>query len=64
MSAAADGFSTDEELAGRAGAGYRLAIREPGWLEHRLFKGPDTDINLHGFTVVAEIMARADAAAR
>ena len=30
-------------------AGYRLRIREPGWLEHRLFKGPDTDINLHVF---------------
>ena len=30
-------------------ARYRLRIREPGWLEHRLFKGPDTDINLHVF---------------
>lgn len=28
-------------------AGYRLVIREPGWYEHRVFKGPDTDINLH-----------------
>lgn len=28
-------------------AGYRLTIREPGWFEHRLFKGPDTNINLH-----------------
>ena len=27
--------------------GYRLVIREPDWLEHRLFKGPDTDINMH-----------------
>lgn len=32
-------------------AGYRLRIREPGWHEHRLFKGPDTDVNLHVFTV-------------
>ena len=31
-------------------AGYRLVIREPGWFEHRLFKGPDTDVNLHVFT--------------
>lgn len=31
-------------------AGYRLHIREPEWHEHRLFKGPDTDINLHVFT--------------
>jgi GrpB-like predicted nucleotidyltransferase (UPF0157 family) len=28
-------------------AGYRLVIREPGWYQHRAFKGPDTDINLH-----------------
>ena len=27
--------------------GYVLRIREPGWHEHRLLKGPDTDINLH-----------------
>jgi GrpB-like predicted nucleotidyltransferase (UPF0157 family) len=31
-------------------AGYVLHIREPEWYEHRLFKGPDTDINLHVFT--------------
>jgi GrpB-like predicted nucleotidyltransferase (UPF0157 family) len=30
--------------------GYVLRIREPGWHEHRLLKGPDTDINLHVFT--------------
>ena len=30
-------------------AGYVLRIREPEWLEHRLFKGPDTNINLHVF---------------
>jgi len=28
-------------------AGYRLVIREPDWHEHRVFKGPDTKINLH-----------------
>lgn len=28
-------------------AGYRLWIREPDWHQHRLLKGPDTDINLH-----------------
>ena len=28
-------------------AGYVLRIREAGWHEHRMFKGPDTDINLH-----------------
>lgn len=31
-------------------AGYVLRIREPDWHEHRLFKGPDTDINLHVFS--------------
>ncbi|WP_461176713.1 GrpB family protein [Virgibacillus ainsalahensis] len=31
-------------------AGYILRIREPEWFEHRLFKGPDTDINLHVFS--------------
>lgn len=31
-------------------AGYTLRIREPDWFEHRLFKGPDTDINLHVFS--------------
>ncbi len=31
-------------------AGYVLQIREPDWYEHRMFKGPDTDINLHVFS--------------
>lgn len=31
-------------------AGYVLRIREPDWFEHRLFKGPDTNVNLHTFT--------------
>jgi GrpB-like predicted nucleotidyltransferase (UPF0157 family) len=29
------------------GAGYVLRIREPDWNEHRCFKGPDTNVNLH-----------------
>jgi GrpB-like predicted nucleotidyltransferase (UPF0157 family) len=29
---------------------YVLRIREPDWYEHRMFKGPDTDINLHVFS--------------
>jgi GrpB-like predicted nucleotidyltransferase (UPF0157 family) len=32
------------------GAGYRLVIREPDWHEHRVFKGPDTNINLHVYS--------------
>ena len=31
--------------------GYTLQIREPEWFEHRMFKGPDTDINLHVFSL-------------
>jgi len=31
-------------------AGYLLHIREPDWHQHRLFKGPDTDINLHVYS--------------
>jgi GrpB-like predicted nucleotidyltransferase (UPF0157 family) len=34
-------------------AGYTLKIREPDWFEHRLFKGPDTDINMHVFSAGA-----------
>lgn len=30
-------------------AGYALRIREPDWYEHRVFKSPDTDLNLHTF---------------
>jgi GrpB-like predicted nucleotidyltransferase (UPF0157 family) len=30
-------------------AGYVLRIREPEWYEHRVFKGPDTAVNLHVF---------------
>jgi len=31
-------------------AGYQLHIREPGWYEHRMFKGPANDVNLHVFS--------------
>jgi GrpB-like predicted nucleotidyltransferase (UPF0157 family) len=31
-------------------AGYVLVIREPDWYEHRVFKGPDTNVNLHVFS--------------
>jgi GrpB-like predicted nucleotidyltransferase (UPF0157 family) len=31
-------------------AGYVLRIREPDWYEHRLFKGPRVNINLHVFS--------------
>ena len=31
-------------------AGYVLVIREPEWYQHRCFKGPDTNINLHVYS--------------
>jgi GrpB-like predicted nucleotidyltransferase (UPF0157 family) len=31
-------------------AGYLLVIREPEWQQHRVFKGPDTDVNLHVYS--------------
>ena len=33
-------------------AGYRLVIREqePEWYDHRVFTGPDTNVNLHVFS--------------
>lgn len=39
-------------------AGYVLRIREPDWYEHRVFKGPDTDINLHVFSAGCEEIER------
>lgn len=31
-------------------AGHVLRIREPDWHDHRVFKGPDTDTNVHVFS--------------
>jgi GrpB-like predicted nucleotidyltransferase (UPF0157 family) len=31
-------------------AAYRLRVREPGWHEHRMFKGPESETNLHVFS--------------
>lgn len=45
--------SSDEQsyLPALEKAGYRLTVREPDWHQHRLFKGPDTNINMHVFTL-------------
>jgi GrpB-like predicted nucleotidyltransferase (UPF0157 family) len=44
--------SADEEayIPALEAAAYILRIREPDWHEHRILKGPDTDINLHVFS--------------
>jgi GrpB-like predicted nucleotidyltransferase (UPF0157 family) len=44
-----DAADEDAYLPQLEAAGYVLTIRESDWLEHRLFKGPDTNINLHVF---------------
>jgi GrpB-like predicted nucleotidyltransferase (UPF0157 family) len=31
-------------------AGYLLVIREPDWWQHRVLKGPDTNVNLHVYS--------------
>ena len=46
----ADSADEDAYLPPLEAAGYILRIREPEWHEHRVFKGPDTDINLHTFS--------------
>jgi len=44
--------SADEEIYVPAleATGYLLRIRESDWYEHRMFRGPDTKINLHVFS--------------
>lgn len=39
-------------------AGYVLRVREPEWHQHRMFKGPDINLNLHVFTVGSEEIDR------
>lgn len=38
--------------------GYVLRIREPDWHQHRMLKGPDTNINLHVFSTGSVEIAR------
>ena len=44
--------SADEQayVPAMEAAGYLLRIRETNWHEHRMFKGPDTEINVHVFS--------------
>ena len=48
---AAESNNEPQYLDALEAAGYHLHIREPGWYEHRLFKGPDNRVNLHVFAV-------------
>ena len=38
--------------------GYVLRIREPEWYQHRVFKGPDSDVNVHVFSPGCPEIAR------
>ncbi len=53
-----DSADEDAYVPALEAAGYVLRIREPDWFEHRLFKGPDTDINLHVFSAGASEIDR------
>lgn len=46
----ADSADETAYLPALEAAGYVLRIREPDWYQHRLFKGPRADINLHVFS--------------
>jgi GrpB-like predicted nucleotidyltransferase (UPF0157 family) len=45
-----DSADEDTYLPALEAAGYVLRIREPDWYEHRVFRGPDTNVNLHVFS--------------
>jgi GrpB-like predicted nucleotidyltransferase (UPF0157 family) len=45
-----DSAAEDDYVPALESVGYVLRIREPEWHEHRVFKGPDTNVNLHVFT--------------
>ncbi len=56
--AVADSADEPSYLPSLEAAGYLLRVREPGWYEHRMFKGPDTDINLHVLSIGAAEIGR------
>jgi GrpB-like predicted nucleotidyltransferase (UPF0157 family) len=49
-----DSAAESDYVSDLEAAGYVLSIREPDWYEHRVFKGPDTNINLHTFSAGCE----------
>ena len=54
----ADSSAEDAYVPELESAGYTLRIREPDWYEHRLFKGPDTNVNVHTFSEGCEEVGR------
>jgi GrpB-like predicted nucleotidyltransferase (UPF0157 family) len=53
-----DAAKETEYVTALEGAGYQLHIREPGWYEHRMFKGLENDVNLHVFSAGCPEVAR------
>lgn len=53
-----DSADEDSYVPALEAVGYVLRIREPDWFEHRLFKGPDTNVNLHTFSEGCEEVDR------
>jgi GrpB-like predicted nucleotidyltransferase (UPF0157 family) len=45
-----DSADEDTYVPALEAAGYLLRVRETNWYEHRMLKGPDTEINLHVFS--------------
>jgi GrpB-like predicted nucleotidyltransferase (UPF0157 family) len=45
-----DSADEDAYVVPLEAAGYVVRIREPDWYEHRVLKGPDTNVNLHVFS--------------
>ena len=54
----ADSADEPAYLPDLEGAGYSLVIREPGWYEHRVLKGPSINLNLHVFSEGCEEVDR------
>jgi len=56
--AVADSADEPAYVPSMEAGGYAVRIREPDWHEHRVFKGPDTDVNLHTFSDGSSAIAR------
>jgi GrpB-like predicted nucleotidyltransferase (UPF0157 family) len=60
----ADSSDEDAYVPPLEAAGYTLRIREPEWFEHRVLKGPATNVNVHtlsdGCTEVERMLAFRD----
>ena len=56
--AVADSADESSYVPPLEGEGFVLRIREPNWFEHRLFKTPHTDGNLHVFSAGSEEICR------